>query len=200
MFHVSRLFLFFFISIYSPQVSSFSSSVRRCWGLFTFAVWVRRLPFAVCCSHLSFTVRIYRSSFAFADHRSVIIFSIFLSFIICVRSSIGVDLLCSRSCFAPPLLSRSCFAPPLLSRSGNITTILLLFVGFAAFAIDIPLFPIFARLGCFRKYFRVGCFCKDFKVGYSLPITLTFISQPCPSCNIPNAYWLKVSVGSEKNQ
>jgi len=110
---------------------------------------VHRSSFALCIRRSSFVVRICRSTFA--DHRSVIIFSIPLSFIICVRSSIGVNLLCS------------CFAPPLLSRLGNII-VLLLIIGFAAFAMfDVPIFTIFARL---------GCFCKDFRVGYSLLISI----------------------------
>jgi len=141
---VSPDFPFFFFSIYSPHwVSSCPSNVRL--------LLLRSVR--VCCLVRRSTFVVHRSSFGFVNHRSVIIFFILLSFIICVCSSIGVDLLCSRSCFTPLLLS----------RSGNIT-ILLLFIGFAAFAMfDVPVFPIFARL---------GCFCKDFRVGYSLPISI----------------------------
>ena len=185
MFHVSRLFLFFSFP-FTPHGSHRFCPVFACccWGLFAFAIWVRCSPFVVHHSHVSFTVRIRRSSFyhhllhfPFLHHlRSFLHWSWSPLFTFVFRTSIA---------------ARSCFAPPLLSRSGNIT-ILLLFVGFVAFVMfDVPLFPIFAWL---------GCFCKDFKVGYSLPITLTFISQPCTSCNLLNAYWLKVSAGSEKNQ
>jgi len=167
MFHVSqcvcfsRLSLFFLFHLLPTlglivfvQCSPVAPKVcsRLSFGL-SFAV--RRSLFAICRSHslFAFAVRIHRSSFAFADHRSLIIFSIILSFNICVRSSIGVYL----------LYSRSCFAPPLFSRSSN-TTILLLFAGFVAFAMfDVSVFPIFSRL---------GCFCKDFRVGYSLPISI----------------------------
>ncbi|QCD93748.1 hypothetical protein DEO72_LG5g1824 [Vigna unguiculata] len=133
---------------------------------------VHRSSFALCIRRSSFVVRICRSTFA--DHRSVIIFSIPLSFIICVRSSIGVNLLCS------------CFAPPLLSRLGNII-VLLLIIGFAAFAMfDVPIFTIFARLGCFCKDFRVGSghgfvILDELVNGDIQRNGILFVSQPCSS-------------------
>jgi len=78
----SRLCAFFFLSLFTRHIGVSSCS----YVVVEFS------------SHLSFVV--LRSPFTV--HHFVVVSSILLSFTICVRSSIGVALFCSRSCFAPP--------------------------------------------------------------------------------------------------